>query len=120
MKSERFDRLLGRVLRAGVITSGIVVAFGGCVFLLAHASEEPAYHIFREPDAGLRSLGGIAARAATLRGRGIIQLGLLILMATPVARVAFALVGFVRERDWPYVVITATVLLLIGYSLLFG
>jgi uncharacterized membrane protein len=56
--------------------------------------------------------------ALALRGRGIVQLGLLFLIATPVARVAFAAFGFAIERDWLYVGISSFVLLVLLYSLL--
>jgi uncharacterized membrane protein len=51
------------------------------------------------------------------RGRGLIQLGLLLLIATPVARVAFSLLAFVLQRDRTYVMLTAFVLLLLLASL---
>jgi uncharacterized membrane protein len=47
----------------------------------------------------------------------VIQLGLLILIATPVARVIFSLVGFVLERDRVYVAITLAVLAILAYSI---
>ena len=52
-----------------------------------------------------------------LGGRGIIQLGLLLLIATPVARVVFSVIGFVRQRDFVYVVLTLIVLAVLLYSL---
>jgi uncharacterized membrane protein len=52
------------------------------------------------------------------RGRGLIQLGLLFLIATPIARVAFSIVGFAIERDRMYVVFTLIVLAILLYSLL--
>lgn len=50
-------------------------------------------------------------------GRGIIQLGLLFLISTPVARVAFSIFGFVEEKDHMYVIIASVVLLVLAYSL---
>ena len=52
------------------------------------------------------------------RGRGLIQLGLLMLISTPIARVAFSIVGFAMERDRMYVTFTLVVLLILLYSLL--
>ena len=63
---------------------------------------------------------GIVADAVALSGRGIIQLGLLLLIATPVMRVAVSLAAFLLERDWTYVVATLIVLSLLIYSLLGG
>jgi uncharacterized membrane protein len=56
--------------------------------------------------------------AMSLHGSGIIQLGLLFLIATPVARVAFAAFAFAVERDWLYVAVSTFVLLVLLYSLL--
>ena len=47
----------------------------------------------------------------------LIQFGLLLLMATPVARVVLALGAFVMEKDRTYMVITAAVLAILLYSL---
>jgi uncharacterized membrane protein len=48
---------------------------------------------------------------------GLIQFGLLLLIATPAARVVFSVAGFAIERDWMYVAITLLVLLTLLYSL---
>jgi uncharacterized membrane protein len=50
-------------------------------------------------------------------GRGMIQLGVLLLIATPVARVAFSVVGFIRERDWLCSAIATAVLILLMTAL---
>ena len=117
---EQFDTLLAHVLRAGVVLSAAIVALGAVVFLMSHGSESPAYHVFRGEPSSLRSVGGILDEARHLHGRGLIQLGLLLLIATPIARVIFSVVGFARQRDWLYVGITVAVLALLTYSLLGG
>jgi uncharacterized membrane protein len=50
----------------------------------------------------------------------VIMLGLLLLVATPVARVVFSVAGFLRERDFLYVVLTLIVLAVLLSSLFFG
>ncbi|HXU49289.1 MAG TPA: DUF1634 domain-containing protein, partial [Candidatus Binatia bacterium] len=55
--------------------------------------------------------------ATKLTGRGLIQLGLLLLIATPVARVIFSVFAFLYERDWKYVFFTLIVLGLLIFSL---
>jgi uncharacterized membrane protein len=52
--------------------------------------------------------------------RGVIMLGLLALIATPIARVAASIVAFARQRDWLYVALTAFVLAILLYSLIGG
>ena len=117
---EQFDTLLARVLRAGVLLSAAIVAIGGVVFLARHGFERPMYHVFRGEPQPFRSVSGIIGIAQELSGRGLVQLGLLFLIATPIARVVFSIVGFIRQRDWLYVGVTATVLALLAYSLLAG
>ena len=113
-----FDELLGHVLRAGVVLSAAVVLVGATIYLARHAGEMPQYHVFRDEPGNLRTILGIVGEAKSMSGRGIIQFGLLLLIATPIARVVFSVVGFIRQRDWMYVAITAIVLTLLLYSLL--
>ena len=115
---EQFDTMLANVLRAGVLISAAVVACGGIVFLVVHGTEHPTYHVFLGEPGTLRSVCGILDEAFHAHGRGVIQLGLLLLIATPIARVVFSIAGFVRQRDWLYVAITLVVLGLLTYSLL--
>ncbi len=117
---EQFDVVLAHVLRAGVAVAAFVVVVGAIVYLMAHGFDVSDHRVFHgEPDR-LRSVAGIAADAKQLHGRGVIQLGLLLLIATPIARVVFSVLGFIRQHDWLYVGITSVVLLLLAYSLLAG
>nr|MBN2278700.1 DUF1634 domain-containing protein [candidate division Zixibacteria bacterium] len=50
-------------------------------------------------------------------GNGIIQLGLLFLIATPIARVFFSVFAFFRKRDYLYTLITLIVLIILLFSL---
>ena len=115
---EQFDIVLARVLQGGVLLSAAIVAFGGVVFLARHGLDRPMYHVFRGEPQPFRSVAGIFETARDLSGRGLVQLGLLFLIATPIARVVFSIVGFMRQRDWLYVGVTAIVLALLAYSLL--
>lgn len=114
---ERFETLLAHVLRIGVVLSATIVACGGALYLWRHAGDDPAYHVFLGEPNDFRSVEGIVAEARSFSGRGVIQLGLLLLIATPIARVVFSTAGFLRQRDWLYVVVTAVVLSLLLYSL---
>lgn len=115
---HQFEQLLGNVLRAGVALSAIIVAVGGGLYLLRHGMEPPNYHIFRGEPAAFRVLPDIVEGAVTLqRRRSLIQLGLLVLIATPILRVAFSAYGFLCQGDRTYVVITSIVLALLLYSL---
>lgn len=115
---QKIEEIVGNLLRAGVLLSALVVFAGAIVYLIHHGISPADYHIFRGEPADLRSLGGITHEAFRGSGRGIIQFGLLMLIATPVARVAFAAWGFAEERDRMYVVFTLIVLAVLLYSLL--
>jgi uncharacterized membrane protein len=111
------EALLGRVLQIGVFTAAAVVIVGGVLYVARHGHELASYRVFLGEPHELRTVRGIVANARGASGRGIIQLGILILIATPVARVALSLAGFVRVRDWLYVVIALIVLTLLLFSL---
>lgn len=119
---ERLQVLLGNALRAGVLAAAGLVLIGGIIYLVRHGGESPhtLYQVFRGQPSDLRSIGGIVGDALSARGRGVIQLGLLLLIATPIMRVALSLFGFWKQRDWTYVLVTATVLTLLLYSLFGG
>jgi uncharacterized membrane protein len=114
---ERLEGLLGTVLRWGVVSAAVVVAVGAAVFLTRHGSEQPLYQVFRGEPSDLKTVPGILGDAFTGRGRGLIQLGLLLLIATPVTRVAFSIGVFAIQGDRRYVLITLVVLVVLLYSL---
>ncbi len=110
MTDQRMDEIMGNLLRAGVMTAAAVVLTGGIWYLLA-APARPDYRSFHANLRGFHALG-------TLSGpETLIMAGLLILVATPVARVVFSLAAFVMEGDRLYVAITAAVLAILLYSL---
>jgi uncharacterized membrane protein len=114
---KRIENIVGNLLRTGVLISALVVLLGAAIYLARHGFSHPDYHSFHGVPVELRGLRGILAQAADLQSRGIIQLGLLLLVATPVARVAFSVWGFAEERDWMYVTFTLIVLGILLYSL---
>lgn len=120
MDDARFERLLGALLRVGVLASALVVVTGGAIYLVRHATEPTDYGTFqadRLPH--LRTPHGIIESALAGSGRGIIQLGLLLLIATPVARVVVSAFGFARQRDIIYCFLTVIVLSVLFYGLYF-
>ena len=114
---ERVELFLGNLLRVGVLLAAAVVLAGGAVYLARHGGERADHKLFRGEPEDLREPGGIVADALSMSGRGIIQLGLLLLVATPVARVAFSAGAFARQRDRLYVLLTLFVLAVLLYSL---
>ena len=115
---KTIEEIVGTLLRVGVSLSASVVAIGAAIYLARHGREPANYRVFHGEPSDLRSLSGIVREAFHLRGRGIIQLGLLLLIATPVARVAFSIWGFAEEHDRLYMIFTGIVLIVLLYSLL--
>lgn len=114
------EQILGKLLQAGVLISAAVSLLGGAFYLL-HSGGEPAdYGTFRGVGGGLDSVRGVLRGAAEMRSRAVIQLGLLLLILTPIARVALSLLAFVHQRDRMYVGITGLVLALLLFSLVGG
>ncbi|MGA8573762.1 MAG: DUF1634 domain-containing protein [Desulfobaccales bacterium] len=117
---QKVETIIGNILRDGVLIASFVILVGGIFFLTRYSGKIPHYRVFRGEPTDLRSIPGIFRDAFSLSSRGIIQLGLLLLMATPIARVAFSIVAFVIERDRMYVIITLIVLGILIYSLMGG
>ncbi len=114
----RAEQVIGTLLRTGVLAAGVVVVAAGARELVRHGASRPDLHAFHGEPQDLRSPAGIVEDALALRARGLIQLGLLLLIATPVARVALSVAVFALEKDRTYVAVTLVVLGLLLYSLL--
>ena len=114
---KKMESLVGLLLRGGVLSAAVVVLLGGILYLTRHGTELPAYHVFKGEPNEFRSVPGIVEQAWSLGGRGLIQLGCLLLVATPVLRVAVSLAAFALLRDRIYVIVTAIVLATLLFSL---
>ncbi|MCX2480082.1 DUF1634 domain-containing protein [Pedobacter sp. MC2016-15] len=120
MTDYDMEQLIGQVLRLGVLISGTVAIIGGIWYLFQKGSGTPHYTTFNGEPAGYTSLTGIFKGLATGSASEIIQLGVVILIATPIVRIFFSLASFVIERDRLYVIITSIVLLIILFSMFSG
>jgi len=109
--------LVGTLLRSGVLLSAGVVLVGGALYLLSQGSTPADYRVFRGEPTDLRGLPGILKGVLEFHGRSLIQFGLLLLIATPIARVGFSAVAFFMQRDHVYVWITLIVLGFLLWSL---
>lgn len=117
MSDERIDLIIGNLLRIAVIVSAIFVFAGAVIYLWRHGLEMPDFGVFSGVPKNLRGLKEIMDSAWQIRSVGIIQLGLLLLIFTPVARVAFSVIAFLLERDYMYVVFTLIVLTVLLLSI---
>jgi uncharacterized membrane protein len=114
------EQLIGRLLQLGVLIAAVVTLAGGALLLFQHGGTAPSFSVFRGEPGRLTSLVEIFRGAIAMQSDAIVQFGLVLLIATPVARVAFTLGAFVLQRDRVYIGITTLVLVLLLYGLLYG
>lgn len=105
------------MLRFGVTLSALLVLAGGVLLLRHPGATIPDYGHFHAGDRSLSTLSGIVRGVFRLSAASIVQLGLILLIATPVARVVFCVVGFARQRSLLYVFVSSVVLLVLLFSL---
>jgi uncharacterized membrane protein len=121
---RRVEVLISNLLRVGVLFSVTLIVIGTTVSFVRHPSylTSPAelMRLVRPEEALPHSLSDIATGLRDLRGQAIVGLGLLVLIATPMMRVAISVVAFLRERDRVYTAITLVVFCLLLLSLVLG
>ena len=117
---ERVEMMIGNLLRVGVMTSAAVTFIGGALYLVRYHGLPFNYKVFLGSSAGLHTIGGILNGALHFNARAIMQAGILILLATPVARVLFSVFAFLKEHDYLYVIVTLIVLAVLIYSMTGG
>ncbi len=110
------DLQMGLLLRWGVFAACALMVVGGAIYLARHGMEMPSYGVFRGEPAEFKDVDGILDSARAGRGMGIIQVGCLLMILTPVMRVVFAVYAFSRQRDWMYAGISSVVLALLIYA----
>jgi uncharacterized membrane protein len=120
MKDKQLETLVGQLLRFGVTLAALLVSVGLVRYLFGQGGDSASYHVFQGEPSEFRSVGGILTSAFGWSRRGLIQLGILVLIATPVARVLLSLAVFTKQRDRVYVLITSIVLAVLAFSLLSG
>ena len=118
MNDQSAEQIIGQLLRAGVLISAFVVLVGGVMYLHQAAHGHTDYGTFRGVAQPLKTISGVVRGAGSLDPPAIIQLGLLLLIATPIARVLFSIAAFALEHDWLYVGLTLIVLGVLLFSLL--
>jgi uncharacterized membrane protein len=128
-QDQRLEVAIAMLLRTGVVLAAILVAIGGVMALRHPEAMVPNYRIFYAPGAAastapantaMHSIAGVFRHLRNGSGVSIIALGLLVLIATPIARVLFAITGFAREHDILYTVISFVVLAILVFSLVHG
>ena len=111
------ELMISYVLRGGVLLSALIILVGLVSFYLVYGSSGQRTAQNTSFPRSLAALGQGLAHADPL---SVVTLGLIVLLATPVVRVAVSIVAFGLERDWRYVAITTTVLIILVASFLLG
>lgn len=104
---------VSKVLRYGTIISAAVLALGLVVLLLNEPSQVPGtVQSMLSSGFGAPTLSPTALLSGLASGNplNVLEVGTLVLLATPIARVAASVVLFLREKDITYVAITVLVL----------
>jgi uncharacterized membrane protein len=115
-RDQPLEQLVGTILRIGVIVASLITLLGGVLYLVSSPARVD-YHTFRGEPIFLRRVTNIVSDAAALDPRGIMQLGIVLLLATPLARVVLSAVAFAFQRDVLYVVVTLAVFSVLLFSL---
>ncbi len=123
-KTRRVELLISALLRTGVLVS-LILIFAGTVLSFIHhpdyASSQAELARLTGPGAAFpHTIPEVADGIGQLRGRAFVAAGLLVLIATPVMRVAVSIVGFIYQSDRTFVVITSIVLAILLLSFLVG
>ena len=123
-RARRVEIIISNLLRTGVAISMVLIVVGTIVTFVQH----PEYLFASTEQVPLvsgqakfpHSLRELAGGLSTWQGDAIVMLGLFVLIATPVMRVAVSVLAFIYQKDRLYTLITATVLLLLALSVVLG
>ena len=116
----RMEMLMGRLLQFGVFFAAATVLAGGLLYLVSHAGKYASYRQFVPRPLDVNRPELLGKRLAVGDASAIIDIGILLLIATPICRVLFAVIGFALERDRLYVAVSLTVLAVLLASLIHG
>ena len=120
---ETMTAVVGNVLRYGVLISAVIIVFGTLELIAASGNSDVlgaiAYNPDRIPHGNFEvGLSGLVMGLIGLQPYSLIELGAIVLIATPVSRVLISVFLFAAERDRLYVVVTTVVLSLLLFSIL--
>lgn len=117
---QKMDIIIANMLRGGVLVAACLVLLGGLMYLFQHPGPIPDYLHFHGEPFNLRDPVSIFRGAMHGSAGEMIQLGLVLLILTPIARVFLCVVGFFSQRDRLYVAVSGLVLAVLLYGLVFG
>lgn len=115
---EKMAGVISMLLISGLVASLLLVIAGAVIFISTNAHMTTNYKVFSGEPADLRAIDSVVKDAFRGDLRAIMQLGVVVLIGTPVARVAFSVITFAMEKDFKYVVFSSLVLAGLLYSLI--
>lgn len=113
------NRSVGNLLRLGVLLS-VITSLIGFIKLFTEGFKMPKYKLLDMGSSSEKVWGNLWDSLCKGEGMAIIQLGILLLILTPLVRIIFALIGYLKEKDYVYVVISLIVLVIMSVSFLTG
>jgi uncharacterized membrane protein len=124
MTVERIEHLISHVLRIGVVVSLLVIVAGTVTSFVHHPgylwSAQTLGPLTRPVGDSLPTVHSVFAGVLAGRGQALVMLGLMLLIATPVLRVAVSVVVFLVQRDLIFVTVTVVVLAALLFSFWIG
>ncbi|MGE5610076.1 MAG: DUF1634 domain-containing protein [Bacillota bacterium] len=121
---RKVELVISGLLRIGVTASFVIVLVGTMISFVHHpdyaSSPERLVHLTKPGAAFPHTIGGVIRGVREVRGQAIVVLGLLVLIATPVMRVAVSILAFLYEDDLAFALITTLVLTLLLLSFFLG
>jgi uncharacterized membrane protein len=121
---HRVELTISYILRLGVLVSIALVVLGMCLTFAHHPDyvtrAVPVREVPKLAASFPKTLAETWASLRELRGQGFVILGLLVLLVTPVIRVAVSIFAFGIQRDWKFTCITTLVLVILLVSFFLG
>jgi uncharacterized membrane protein len=114
---QRLEIAMGRLLQIGVTVAAMVVLVGGLLYLKHSTGPLPNYQQFHGAPTAYEFVHGILGGLGRFDSQSLIAFGILLLIATPICRVIFGVVGFSLLRDRFYAAVSVTVLIILILSL---
>jgi uncharacterized membrane protein len=120
-EDRKVEILIGFSVRLLVLAAASIAGMGGILYLHRLSPQAiPSYGVFESEPATLRGVTEVVKYALTFDARGLMQLGILFLIAIPVIRVIIFAASFAMRRDWLYCIITGIVCAILLFSLIGG
>lgn len=111
---EKMEWTMGLLLRLGVLLAATVVIAGGAMYLGDHHGTQVSYKKFVGHPISVRHPAEMTGPTSL----AVLDVGILLLVAVPIARVAFAVVAFLVERDWLYTAVSVLILAVLVWGML--